>query len=152
MQAVSRNLRVNFSIARIERIQVHKCHAFFLCQALQLAVEFQNCRIAAYEGLSFPGDRQHTLDHNFRIRQILFQRVHQPAVDGNAFIHVFIRQSVDSPKDEDRFRSKLRQGIDPLDHSFQIIPPIVVMVLLMLSFNLVADGLREALDPKMKSM
>ena len=37
-------------------------------------------------------------------------------------------------------------------HSFQIIPPIVVMVLLMLSFNLVADGLREALDPKMKSM
>ena len=37
-------------------------------------------------------------------------------------------------------------------HSFQIIPPIVVMVLLMLSFNLVADGLREALDPKMKSI
>ena len=37
-------------------------------------------------------------------------------------------------------------------HSFQIIPPIVVMVLLMLSFNLVAAGLREALDPKMKSM
>ena len=37
-------------------------------------------------------------------------------------------------------------------HSFQIIPPIVVMVLLMLIFNLVADGLREALDPKMKSM
>ena len=31
-------------------------------------------------------------------------------------------------------------------------PPIVVMSLLMLSFNLVADGLREALDPKMKSM
>ena len=39
MQAVSRNLRIDFSIARIERIQVHKCHAFFLCQALQLAVE-----------------------------------------------------------------------------------------------------------------
>ena len=36
--------------------------------------------------------------------------------------------------------------------SYQIIPPIVVMSLLMLSFNLVADGLREALDPKMKSM
>ena len=35
---------------------------------------------------------------------------------------------------------------------YQIIPPIVVMSLLMLSFNLVADGLREALDPKMKSM
>lgn len=35
-------------------------------------------------------------------------------------------------------------------HSYQIIPPIIVMALLMLSFNLVADGLREALDPKMK--
>jgi len=29
---------------------------------------------------------------------------------------------------------------------------MVVMSLLMMSFNLVADGLREALDPKMKSM
>ena len=29
---------------------------------------------------------------------------------------------------------------------------MVVMSLLMLSFNLLADGLREALDPKMKSM
>lgn len=37
-------------------------------------------------------------------------------------------------------------------HSYQIIPPIVVMALLMLSFNLVADGLREALDPKLKEM
>ena len=37
-------------------------------------------------------------------------------------------------------------------HSYQIIPPIIVMALLMLSFNLVADGLREALDPKMKEM
>ena len=37
-------------------------------------------------------------------------------------------------------------------HSFQIIPPIVVMVLLMLSFNLVADGLRDAIDPQMKTM
>lgn len=35
-------------------------------------------------------------------------------------------------------------------HPYQIVPPIVVMALLMLSFNLVADGLREALDPKMK--
>ena len=33
-------------------------------------------------------------------------------------------------------------------HPYQIIPPIVVMAL----FNLVADGLREALDPKMKEM
>ena len=37
-------------------------------------------------------------------------------------------------------------------HPYQIIPPIVTMALLMLSFNLVADGLREALDPKMKEM
>ena len=37
-------------------------------------------------------------------------------------------------------------------HPYQIIPPIVVMALLMLSFNMVADGLREALDPKMKEM
>lgn len=37
-------------------------------------------------------------------------------------------------------------------HPYQIIAPIVVMALLMLSFNLVADGLREALDPKMKEM
>lgn len=32
-------------------------------------------------------------------------------------------------------------------HPFEIVPSIVVMALLMLSFNLVADGLREALDP-----
>lgn len=31
-----------------------------------------------------------------------------------------------------------------------IVPPVVVLALLMLSFNLVADGLRDALDPKMK--
>lgn len=37
-------------------------------------------------------------------------------------------------------------------HPYQIIPPIVVMALLMLSFNLVADGIREALDPKLKEM
>ncbi len=37
-------------------------------------------------------------------------------------------------------------------HPYQIVPPIIVMSLLMLSFNLVADGLREALDPKLKEM
>lgn len=37
-------------------------------------------------------------------------------------------------------------------HTYQMVAPIVVMVLLMLSFNLVADGLREALDPKLKEM
>ncbi len=37
-------------------------------------------------------------------------------------------------------------------HSYQIIPPVIVMALLMLSFNLVGDGLREAFDPKMKEM
>ena len=35
-------------------------------------------------------------------------------------------------------------------HPYQIIPPITVLALLMLSFNILADGLREALDPKMK--
>ena len=37
-------------------------------------------------------------------------------------------------------------------HPYQIMPPIIAMALLMLSFNLVADGLREALDPKMKEL
>lgn len=37
-------------------------------------------------------------------------------------------------------------------HPFEIVPPIIVMALLMLSFNLVADGLREALDPTLKEM
>lgn len=37
-------------------------------------------------------------------------------------------------------------------HPYQIIPPIVVLAVLMLSFNMLADGLREAFDPKMKEM
>lgn len=37
-------------------------------------------------------------------------------------------------------------------HPYQIIPPILVLAVLMLSFNLLADGLREAFDPKMKDM
>lgn len=37
-------------------------------------------------------------------------------------------------------------------HPYQIVAPIIVMALLMLSFNLIGDGLREALDPKMKEM
>ena len=37
-------------------------------------------------------------------------------------------------------------------HPYQIIPPIVVLAVLMLSFNMLADGLREAFDPKMKDM
>jgi oligopeptide transport system permease protein len=37
-------------------------------------------------------------------------------------------------------------------HPYQILPPIIVMALLMLSFNLTADGLREALDPELKGM
>jgi len=35
-------------------------------------------------------------------------------------------------------------------HPYQIIPPVVVLALLMLCFNILADGLRESLDPKMK--
>ncbi len=37
-------------------------------------------------------------------------------------------------------------------HPYQIIPPIIVLALLMLCFNMLADGLREALDPKFKDM
>lgn len=37
-------------------------------------------------------------------------------------------------------------------HPYQIIPPIVVLALLMLGFNVLADGLREAFDPKLKEM
>ncbi len=35
-------------------------------------------------------------------------------------------------------------------HPYQIVPSIVVLAILMLSFNILADGLREALDPKLK--
>lgn len=37
-------------------------------------------------------------------------------------------------------------------HSFMIIWPMIIMALLMLSFTLFSDGLRDALDPKMKDM
>ncbi|WP_338552187.1 oligopeptide ABC transporter permease [Paenibacillus sp. KS-LC4] len=35
-------------------------------------------------------------------------------------------------------------------YPYMIVAPVVVLALLMLSFNLLADGLRDALDPKMK--
>lgn len=37
-------------------------------------------------------------------------------------------------------------------HPYQIIPPILILAVLMLCFNLLADGLREALDPRFKDM
>lgn len=37
-------------------------------------------------------------------------------------------------------------------HPFMILSPLIILALLMLSFNLVADGLRDALDPKQKDM
>ncbi|WP_040949473.1 oligopeptide ABC transporter permease [Gorillibacterium massiliense] len=37
-------------------------------------------------------------------------------------------------------------------YPYMIVAPVVVLALLMLSFNLLADGLRDALDPKMKEM
>jgi oligopeptide transport system permease protein len=37
-------------------------------------------------------------------------------------------------------------------HPYQIVPPIIVLALLMLCFNILADGLREAFDPKLKEM
>ena len=35
---------------------------------------------------------------------------------------------------------------------YQVIIPVVILGILMLSFNLLADGLRDAFDPKMKEM
>lgn len=37
-------------------------------------------------------------------------------------------------------------------HPYMIIPPILVLGILMLSFNMLADGIRDAFDPKMKEM
>lgn len=37
-------------------------------------------------------------------------------------------------------------------HPYQIVPPILVLAFLMLCFNMLADGLREAFDPKLKEM
>ena len=37
-----------------------------------------------------------------------------------------------------------------LVYPHMIVFPVIVLAVLMLSFNLVADGLRDALDPKMK--
>lgn len=37
-------------------------------------------------------------------------------------------------------------------HPYQIVGPVLVLAVIMLCFNLIADGLRDALDPKMKEM
>lgn len=37
-------------------------------------------------------------------------------------------------------------------HPYMIVFPVVVLAIIMLSFNMVADGLRDAFDPKMKEM
>lgn len=37
-------------------------------------------------------------------------------------------------------------------HPYMIIPPVLVLATLMLSFNMLADGIRDAFDPKMKEM
>jgi len=37
-------------------------------------------------------------------------------------------------------------------HPYQIVAPILVLAILMLCFNMLADGLREAFDPKLKEM
>ena len=37
-------------------------------------------------------------------------------------------------------------------HPYMIVFPLLVMGILMLGFNMLADGLREALDPKMRDM
>jgi oligopeptide transport system permease protein len=35
---------------------------------------------------------------------------------------------------------------------YQILPPIIVLALLMLAFNFVGDGVREALAPRIEDM
>ena len=37
-------------------------------------------------------------------------------------------------------------------HPYMIVAPVVILALLMLSFNMLADGIRDAFDPKMKEM
>jgi oligopeptide transport system permease protein len=37
-------------------------------------------------------------------------------------------------------------------HPYMIISPVIVLAVIMLSFNMMADGLRDAFDPKMKEM
>jgi oligopeptide transport system permease protein len=37
-------------------------------------------------------------------------------------------------------------------HPYMIVFPVIVLAVIMLSFNLLADGLRDAFDPKMKEM
>lgn len=37
-------------------------------------------------------------------------------------------------------------------HPYMIVSPVIVLAVIMLSFNMVADGLRDAFDPKMKEM
>lgn len=37
-------------------------------------------------------------------------------------------------------------------HPYMIIFPVIVLAIIMLSFNMMADGLRDAFDPKMKEM
>lgn len=35
-------------------------------------------------------------------------------------------------------------------HPYMLMPPVIVLAVLMLSFNMLADGIRDAFDPKMK--
>jgi oligopeptide transport system permease protein len=37
-------------------------------------------------------------------------------------------------------------------HPYMIVFPVIVLAIIMLSFNMMADGLRDAFDPKMKEM
>lgn len=37
-------------------------------------------------------------------------------------------------------------------HPYMIVSPLIVLAVLMLSFNMLADGIRDAFDPKMKEM
>ena len=45
---------------------------------------------------------------------------------------------------------KVREPIIPPLFPYQVLIPVVIFAVLMISLNLFADGLRDALDPKMK--
>ena len=82
------------------------------------------------------------------ITQVMFSI--QTAIFTEAFLS-FVGLGVRLP--ECSLGSLISDGFQVFNtHPYQIVPPIIVLALLMLSFNLVGDGLREALNPKMKDM
>ena len=82
------------------------------------------------------------------ITQTMFSIPH--AIFTEAFL-VFIGLGVPEPMSS--LGSLISSGYKNFTtHPYMIVAPMIVMCLLILSFTLFADGLRDALDPKMKEM